>query len=48
MSWVYKSVWVEVMGSHGYRYGLAIPDSPKTRTHDMGLTGITGVAELGD
>src|SRR5467141_1051310 len=40
--------WVEVTGSHGYGYGLAIPDPSKTRTRDTGLTGITGVAELGD
>ena len=48
MSRVYKPVRVEVTGSHGYGYGLAIPDPPKTRTRDTGLTGITGVAELGD
>jgi len=29
--------WVEVMGCHGYGYGLAIPDPPKT---------CIGVAEL--
>jgi len=27
---------------------LAIPDPPKTHTCDMGLTGITGIAKLGD
>jgi len=48
MSQVYKPVWVEVTGSYGYGYGLAIPDPPKTRTRDTGLTGIMGVAELGD
>jgi hypothetical protein len=46
MARVYKPVRVEVAGSHGYWYGLAIPDPPKTRTRDTGLTGITGVAEL--
>ena len=34
------------MGSHGYGYGLAIPDPPKTHTRDMGLMDIMGIAEL--
>ena len=36
------------MDSHGYGSRLAIPDPPKTHTHDTGLTGIMGVAELHD
>ena len=48
MSWVYKPIWVEVTGSHGYGYGLAIPNPPKTHTYDTGLTGIMGIAELHD
>ena len=30
---------VEVTGSHGYRYGLAIRNPRKTHTRDTGLTG---------
>ena len=48
MSRVYKPVQVEVTGSHRYGYGLAIPNPPKTCTRDTGLTGIMGIAELGD
>jgi len=39
---------VGVMGSHGYGYGLAISNPPKTCTYDTGLTGIMGISDLCD
>jgi len=43
MSRVYEPVRVEVTGSHGYGYGLAIHNPRKTRTRDTGLTGLMDV-----